>query len=120
MSYYLAKVVFKIVNEEPNAQIQFDEQLRLIDARNEQEAFFKARMLGVKNEEEICSENSRKIFWKFIDIPFVKALNEFVDGMEIYSCIKETETNEGYENYVKLRAQQIQNSFEKNGVIFSS
>lgn len=120
MSLYLAKVVFKIVNTEPNSQMQFDEQLCMIEARNEHEAFIKARILGVKNEEEISNDDLRKVYWKFIDIPYLKALQEFEDGMEIYSCIKEAEATDGYENYVKQRAQQIQNTFEKNGVTFSS
>ncbi len=63
---------------------------------------------------EVSGENDRKVFWKFIDVPFLKPVCQFEDGMEIYSSITETEASEGFEKYVKQRALQIQNSFERN------
>ncbi|MBC7384181.1 MAG: DUF4288 domain-containing protein [Bacteroidia bacterium] len=114
MNWYLAKIVFKIVNNEVISDAQFDEQLCLIEARNKQEAFIKARMLGVKNEDEVSGENNRKVFWKFIDVPYLSQVNEFTDGMELYSCIHESDAGDGYEKYIKLKALQLQNSFERN------
>ncbi|HEV3251858.1 MAG TPA: DUF4288 domain-containing protein, partial [Puia sp.] len=42
MNWYLAKIVFRIICGEGQHIPQFDEQLRLIEAGNEVEAFEKA------------------------------------------------------------------------------
>ncbi len=43
MSWYLAKIVFKIVSSELSSQAQFDEQLCMIEARDEPEAFIRSK-----------------------------------------------------------------------------
>ncbi len=115
-NWYIAKIVFAIVNNSLKENKQFDEQLCMIEARDEHEAFFKARMLGVKNEEEVNGENEKIIFWKFVDVPFLKPVHSFKDGMELYSCIHECDREEDYEKYVKRKAIDIQNAFERNTV----
>ena len=46
MKWYLAKIVFQIICGEGMHTPQFDEQLRLIEAANEDLAFEKASTLG--------------------------------------------------------------------------
>ena len=41
MNWYIAKIVFRIITGDGNHMPQFDEQLRLINANNEEEAFEK-------------------------------------------------------------------------------
>ena len=46
MNWYLSKIIFRIVCGEGQHTPQFDEQLRLIAASDEQEAFQKALAIG--------------------------------------------------------------------------
>ena len=46
MNWYVAKIVFRIISGEGNHNAQFDEQLRLISAEDERQAFEKATVLG--------------------------------------------------------------------------
>ena len=51
MTWYLAKIVYRILCGDGNHTAQFDEQLRLIAASNEVEAFAKAQQIGRKEED---------------------------------------------------------------------
>ena len=108
MKKYLAKIVYQIVSNELTTQDQFDEQLCLIEARDAHEAFIKARLMGVKNEEEIDHESGYGVFWKFVDVPFLNELSTLIDGTELYSCISERDKEDGYAAFVKKRAADIQ------------
>jgi lactam utilization protein B len=83
MKNFLAKIVYQIVGAENLAVEQFDEQLCLIVARNSHEAFFKARMLGVKNEDEVITDRGHGLYWKFVDVPYIKELQSLMDGEEL-------------------------------------
>ncbi len=48
MNWYLTKIVYRIICGQGNHTAQFDEQLRLIQADNAQEAFEKSAALGAK------------------------------------------------------------------------
>ncbi|MCF8253072.1 MAG: DUF4288 domain-containing protein [Bacteroidia bacterium] len=109
MEKYLAKIVYKIVNQSELKLEQFDEQLCLVEARSLEEAFFKARMLGVKNEDEITTDSGNGVFWEFVDVPYLKLIEEFKDGTELYSCISERDKEDNYERFVKTRAAELQN-----------
>ena len=49
MNWYMAKIVFRIICGEGHHTPQFDEQLRLIGATNEEEAFEKAKAIVISN-----------------------------------------------------------------------
>ena len=55
MQWYLAKIVFRIICGDGNHSSQFDEQLRLISANNEDEAFYKAQSLGKQEEDSFLN-----------------------------------------------------------------
>lgn len=120
LNKYLAKIVYRIVGDTQNTQEQFDEQLCLIEARDAHEAFFKARMLGVKNEEEVDHESGRGIFWKFVDVPYLKMLDTLEDGTELYSCISERDIDDHYEGYVKKRAHEIHEQVQVQQVLMGA
>jgi hypothetical protein len=120
MKKYLAKIVYQIVGNEPSGQDQFDEQLCLIEARDMHEAFFKARMLGVKNEEEIDHESGHNVYWKFIDVPYINELQLLADGQELYSCITERDKEDMFANYVKKRAADIQDNVQHQLLVASA
>ena len=51
MNWYVAKIVFRIISGEGNHNAQFDEQLRLISAEDEHQAFEKATAIGMNNQD---------------------------------------------------------------------
>ncbi len=114
MKIFLAKIIYKIVKPFEEGIEQYDEQLCFVNARDSHEAFFKARMLGVKNEDEIKHENGTSILWKFIDVPYLKEITSFEDGLELHSSVLEKEPSEAYEKFIKARASELQTTIEVN------
>lgn len=108
MNWYLAKMVFNIDIEEGKHNSQFDEQLRVITADSTDEAFFKARALGRREEEVFLNAKQKSVNWKFIDVSEIQQLQELKDGSEIYSTTHETEEANEYISFVKHKAMVIQ------------
>lgn len=104
MSWYIAKIVFNITAENTTHKPQFDEQLRLISADNLEEAFGKARVLGLREEDSFLNENSNKVKWEFINVAEIVPLKTLEDGMELYSHIHETEEANSYIHCVHQKA----------------
>lgn len=108
MNWFLAKIVYRIICGEGNHIAQFDEQLRLIVAANEQEAFQKAASIG-RQEEDCFYNNSKKLVqWKFVNVPELYRIAELVDGAELYSRIEEKDNGEMYTELVHKRAATIE------------
>lgn len=107
MKWYLAKLVFRIISGEGDHTPQFDEQLRLLTAENEMHAFQKARILGDKEEDNFLNNDQLPVQWRFIDVSELRALNELVDGTEIYSCIKEEDDAEDFVKITNRRANYL-------------
>ncbi len=116
MNWYLIKMVFNINVGEQVSNPQFDEQVRLIEARNEEEAFIKARMIGVREEDSFENDSQNGVAWKFIDISELTLIKEFTDGMEICSKISEHDYPEGYINFIYQKAKQIEQRLSLNVV----
>lgn len=113
MQKFIAKIVYKIVCTNSKNVDQFDEQLIYIEARDYHEAFLKARLIGVKNEDEVSHESGTGIYWKFIDISYLKLIVNLSDGQELFSCIHEFDAEDNYERFIKTRAEEIQLSFDQ-------
>ena len=113
MNWYLAKIIFGICLNENKQITQFDEQLRIISARNENEAFLKARMIGVREEDSFVNEKHRPVKWEFIDVAELSLVSELKDGIELYSCIHEREEAEGYVHYVQQKASSIEGRIQQ-------
>lgn len=107
MKLYLAKLVYQIICGEGEHTPQFDEQLRLIEAYNELEAFQKARTIGNNEAEAFYNAKEKLVQWKFIDVCEIHTLHELIDGAELYSQIREEEDAEFYANIVKLKAEKL-------------
>jgi Domain of unknown function (DUF4288) len=107
MKWYLAKIIFRIINGKENRPAQFEEQLRLIEAENEIVAFHKAQNIGKKEQETFYNMQQEPVQWKFINVPQLYQLNELSDGTEIYSSIYEKEDAENYLNITHLRAEHL-------------
>jgi hypothetical protein len=54
MNWYIAKLVFAINHQGLNDSTQFDEQLRLIEAKDKLEGLMKARMIGMLSIADNC------------------------------------------------------------------
>ena len=104
MAWYIAKIVFNISAENTEHTPQFDEQLRLISAGSTEEAFLKARALGLTEEDSYLNDKSNKVNWEFINVAEIIPLNKLEDGMELYSQIHETEEAKSYIHCVHQKA----------------
>ncbi len=112
MKKFLAKIIYKIVGHQNLETEQFDEHLIFIEAKDYHEAFFKARILGVKNEYKVNHASGKEIQWKFIDVPFLNEIESMNDGTELYSCITEKEKGNSFESFIKARAADLQNNLD--------
>ena len=104
MNWYLAKIIFRIVCGEGHHTPQFDEQLRLIAAENNEQAFCKARAVG---EQEACcfaNQQQKMVEWKFINVTELYRITEMIDGAELYSRIQETDDADVYMQLANERA----------------
>lgn len=108
MNWYLTKLVYRIICGNGEHTAQFDEQLRLIAAENEDEAFTKAQSTGLKEQDCFKNANQQIVQWKFINVAELYKLQEFIDGAELYSMIRETGDAESYINFIETRAAHIQ------------
>jgi hypothetical protein len=104
MSWYIAKVVFNISAENTEHMPQFDEQLRLISAESLEEAFIKARKIGLSEEDSFLNEKRNTVKWEFINVAEVLPLKKLEDGMELYSHIHETEEAKSYIHCIHQKA----------------
>lgn len=104
MSWFISKIVFNISSENTSHKPQFDEQLRLIAASSTEEAFIKARKLGLSEEESFLNDQNNKVKWEFINVAEVVPLSSLEDGIEIYSNVHETEEAKKYIQCVHEKA----------------
>jgi hypothetical protein len=113
MKWFTAKIVFGIHHSSKDAITQYDEQIRVIKARDEHEAFLKARMLGVREEYSFTNENDEEVSWEFVDVTDLSEINELTDGMELYSRIHETDSREQYIRFVHDKALQLSHRMDR-------
>ena len=104
MNWYLAKIVYLILSGTNSEDAQFDEQLRLIKAGSKEEAFHKAQLTGVREEEIFMSTNQRLVQWKFINVAELYKLGEMIDGAELYSRIEERGNADAYIETINRKA----------------
>lgn len=107
MNWYVTKLVYQIICGDGQHTAQFDEQLRLIKAIDEEEAFEKATQIGHDESDVFHNEKRELVQWKFINVAELYRLSEFVDGAEIYSRIRETEDGESFIHFVNQKAASI-------------
>ena len=108
MNWYLAKLSFQIICGEGNHTPQFDEQLRLITAEDEDEALTKARTIGRREQETFLNQHEKLVQWKFIDVSELYRISELIDGAELYSRIEEPSSAHTYIELIHRKAQHIE------------
>jgi hypothetical protein len=107
MNWYLTKLVYQIICGTGAHTAQFDEQLRLISAGNEEEAFAKAVQIGHCEEESFSNSKNEMVQWKFINVSELYRLSQLVDGAELYSRIQEIDDASTYTHAVHQKAASI-------------
>lgn len=108
MKWYLAKIVYRIICGDGDHTPQFDEQLRLIEANDNFQAFQKARLLGHREQDNFMNVDNKPVYWKFLDVTELLEMNNFSDGLEIYSEIKEEPQDKEYISFIKRKADYLQ------------
>ncbi|MBK0383325.1 DUF4288 domain-containing protein [Pedobacter sp. SD-b] len=106
MNWFVAKMVFQIEGCE-NSYPQFDEQLRLIDAVNEDLALEMAHQLGYLYQDEVKSNNQETVKWKFIAVTEIQYLGNLEQGKEIHYRIVEPDNADIYLDLVYHKTQSI-------------
>ena len=104
MNWYITKVIFAIKQEGNESTSQFDEQLRLISAEDQEEAFLKARAIGLSEEDSFYNEKKKQVRWEFINVSEVTPLTALEDGVELHSRIHETDAGSNYIHFVHMKA----------------
>ena len=107
MNWYLGKLVFRIICGDGQHTPQFDEQLRLICAANEEVAFAKAVVLGECEQDGFFNQENKLVQWKFINVAELYKLSGLLDGAELYSRIHETDNPDLYIELTNRRAEHI-------------
>ena len=107
MNWYITKIVFNISAEGSSDKKQFDEQLRLVVAESKEEAFLKARAIGLSEEDTFYNDKNKVVKWEFINVSEVLPLQNLEDGIELYSRIHETEEGPSYINFIHQKAIAI-------------
>ena len=107
MNWFLAKIVYRIVCGEGDHTAQFDEQLRLIQAADENEAFDKAKAIGEQEQEVFLNQQQKLVTWQFVNVCELYKISALIDGAELYSRIQETDNANAYEDLVHKKADHI-------------
>ena len=104
---FIAKIIFNIVTGREGSRSQFEEQLRLVEAVNLEEAYLKARAIGIGEEEELFRDGQPSIKWQFVDVTDLLPLPSLKTGSEIYSQIHETEESREYIHDIHQRGMAL-------------
>jgi hypothetical protein len=107
MNWYLSKIIFRIICGEGHHTPQFDEQLRLIAAEDEHQAFEKAMAIGEKEQDRFYNHEQQIVQWQFINVAELYQLGGLLDGAEMYSRIQETDDAAAYIDLANRRANHI-------------
>jgi uncharacterized protein DUF4288 len=108
MKKYLVKLMFNINMDNGNNTSEFDEQIRVVEAHNLENAFYKARSLGKKEEETFLDRDSKMVSWNFIDVAEVYPLEEIKDGEQLYSNTRKIKDTSSFISYIRQKSMEIQ------------
>lgn len=109
MNWYVAKLVYRIICGKGDHKAQYDEQLRLIEATSQREAFDKAGTIGQAEQMSFLNQRQQMVQWKFINVSDLYRLSEVVDGTELYSRIEERDDAATFEDLVHAKATHLLN-----------
>ncbi len=106
MNWYLAKMVFQIIDHQPGP-VRFENQIRLIQSDDEASALTKACVIG-KNEQTAFSIGDRQMIqWIFINVTDIWLLSNWLDGAELFSGINEVSNAAEHINQLNICAAAL-------------
>lgn len=108
MEKYLAKLMFNINIDNGGDASQFDEQIRIIESRSLEDAFYKARVIGKKEEETFIDTQNKVVSWQFIDVSEVYPLNDVKDGEQVYSNTHKIKDTGSFIKFIRQKSMEIQ------------
>lgn len=108
MSWFLVKIVYRIICGEGKHIPQFDEQLRLVEASDEESAFSIATELGRQGEDRFFNQSNQLVQWHFVNVSELFRIEALQNGVELYSRIEEKENGELYTALVHSKAEHLQ------------
>lgn len=108
MNVFLTKLLFHIHSEEGTPVSEFDEQFRVVKACSAEEAFIKARAIGMQEEESFLSGERELLHWTFVDVMEVFAMDTYANGDLIFSTTRQEEDHESYIAYIRQRSLEAQ------------
>jgi len=108
MEKYLAKLMFNISVNNGDDASEFDEQIRIIESRNLEDAFHKARVIGKKEEETFTDSDNKLVSWQFIDVSDVYPLKEVKDGEQVYSNTHKIKDTGSFIKFIRQKSMEIQ------------
>lgn len=108
MNRYLAKLIFMVNIENSKDNSEFDEQIRIIESRNLESAFNKARSIGKLEESTFKDSSNQNVSWKFIDVTEMYAIQELEDGAQLYSTTHKIQDCDSYLHYIRQKSIEIQ------------
>jgi hypothetical protein len=76
----------------------------LVNAHSKEEAFLKARTIGLKEEDTFFNDKMREVKWEFVNVSEIIPVNNLEDGTELYSRIHESSEAEQYKHFVHQKA----------------
>lgn len=112
MNWYIAKIIFGIKAGHNQHKAQFDEQIRLIQADGQEEAFLKARMIGLSEEDSFINDKNNLVKWEFINVAELLPVENLEDGVELYSRIYEMEEGDAFINFIHQKAVSLRLTVE--------
>jgi hypothetical protein len=107
MKKFLAPTVFEIQRQH-QLTTEFDIQYRLITAHDAPAALIKAVSHARKQEGLITSLEGVDMYWKFVGIVDLYAIDEVEDGGEVFSQSHQTAEPMPYVQFVKQRTMAMQ------------
>ena len=110
---FVVKLVFNIITLPSNNCTQFEEQLHIVEADDLEEAFLKARAIGIGQEETIKRDGVAATKWEFVDVADLKAIPSLIKSTEVYSKIHETSESREYIRHVHQRGKALRLSLQQ-------
>ncbi|TDO27070.1 DUF4288 domain-containing protein [Sediminibacterium goheungense] len=104
MEWFLAKLIYRFQSPSEPDPVQFDEQLRLVQADDALHAFHKAQQIGHQEQLIADAQTIHQINWHFIDVTELYKLNNMIDGAEVLSQICLPADSMRYQQEVRLKA----------------
>src|SRR5688500_5085663 len=106
MNRFLIKLNFQI--RIADDKTRFDEQLRVIDALNEEEALFKGVALGRGEETLYLNNEAEEVSWKFLGVTDVIGLTSLKSGELVTERLIRKTDHASYTSFLKKKSIEIQ------------